>query len=384
MESLLAQGQKVVDNIVNQSSCISTNDKLRLNHYIWLTFLSFPICLIFIVHNLVTAHWAIASIVTAFIVCMFISLMAVIKKYNLSLIYEVNNLLYLSMLILITNLGNQSEGQILWCYTYPLLNIFLFGNRIGIRWSLLLLLAILASIWLDSNNDFSIAPSFEARFAASYLTILLTTAWLEYYRNRYTEKFILQKQELIQERETLKQEIERRTRLEKKLHRHANEDGLTELCNRRYFLTRAQQEVIRAQQNRIPVSMALIDLDNFKSINDQHGHPIGDQVLKYFAQKCTEHFPEPSIRGRMGGEEFSVLLLNVSEAEAYQKMEAFRQEISDNVFCCNDIDINLTISIGLSELKRKNSTVNLLYSASDNALYNAKRNGRNRVEIATT
>jgi diguanylate cyclase (GGDEF)-like protein len=384
MESLLAKGQKVVDNIVNQSSCISTNEKLRLNHYIWLTFLSFPLCLIFIVHNLVTAHWAIASIVTAFVLCTSISLVAVIKKYNLPFIYEVNNLFFLLMLILITNWGTQSEGQILWCYTYPLLSIFLFGNRIGIRWSLLLLFTLLCSLWLDSNNEFTIAPSFEARFAASYLTILLTTSWLEYYRNRYTEKFIVQKQELLQERETLKQEIARRTLLEKRLHRHANEDGLTELCNRRYFLTRAQQEVIRAQQHRIPVSMALIDLDNFKIINDQFGHPIGDKVLKCFAQKCAEHFPAPAICGRMGGEEFSVLLLNVSEAEAYQKMEAFRHEISDTVLHFDDVDIQLTISIGLSELKRKNSTVNLLYSASDNALYNAKRNGRNRVEIATT
>jgi diguanylate cyclase (GGDEF)-like protein len=132
--------------------------------------------------------------------------------------------------------------------------------------------------------------------------------------------------------------------------------------------------------------MALIDLDNFKDINDQYGHPIGDKVLKRFAQKCIQYFPPPALCGRMGGEEFAILLLNAPEAQTYKMMNSFRLEISEYVFAFDDIEIEikLTISIGLSELKRTNSTVNLLYSASDKALYKAKRNGRNKVEIATS
>jgi diguanylate cyclase (GGDEF)-like protein len=384
MLSLLAKGQKVVDNIVAQSSCESTNDKLRLNHYIWLTFLCTPICVFFIISNIFTGRLAIASLALVFMLCVLVSLIAVIKKYRLSFIYAISNCVYLSMLILVTALGHKSEGQILWCYTYPLLSIFLFGNRIGVCWSLLLLGSVLGCLWINRDIDFT--PNFEIRFAASYLTILIITSWLEYYRYRYTEKFISQHHELISERESLRREIERRTQLEKKLHKHANEDGLTELCNRRYFLSCAQKEVIRAQQQHIPVSMALIDLDNFKDINDQYGHPIGDKVLKRFAQKCIQYFPPPALCGRMGGEEFAILLLNAPEAQTYKMMNSFRLEISEYVFAFDDIEIEikLTISIGLSELKRTNSTVNLLYSASDKALYKAKRNGRNKVEIATS
>ncbi|MGX9417200.1 GGDEF domain-containing protein [Vibrio sp. WJH972] len=382
MLSLLTQGQKVVDRLVARCNCASTNDKLRLNHYIWLIVLSTPITVGFIIKNVLIDNVHIATVSGIFAFCMIVSIIGIIRKLNLTYIYHFNNFLYLLMLFLITVWSDLSQGQILWCYTYPLISIFLFGNRVGVRWSLLLLASILIGVLLDKDIDSAASVNFEIRFAASYLTILLITCWLEYYRARYTEKFNRQNMELINERAYLEQEIARRVDLENKLNQLANEDGLTGLYNRRYFLSSTQGEIVRAKQNNTQLFMALIDLDHFKSINDKYGHPIGDRILKNVAEKCSDYFKAPNLVGRMGGEEFSILMTNISMEDAINALNELRLAISQHTFIFDGIEIKLTISIGLSKLTNKNSTVDLLYSSSDQALYKAKHNGRNRLETA--
>jgi len=382
MHALLVKPLNVVDCIAQRRNRKSPNDARRLNHYIWLVLISIPLSIMFIIRNSIANNYDIAVIVSIFLFCMVISLFVIPKLKRIEILYHVNNFVFVSMFILVFILGDKSEGQILWSYTYPLLSIFLFGNRLGAGWSLILLFTIIGNLKLNSNLDFSYSTNFEIRFCIIYLTILSITSWLEYDRNRYTNKSKSQVKALKKERASLNQEVKRRIILEKELNKLANEDTLTEIYNRRYFMSRASEEISSAQRDGVPLSMALIDIDKFKCVNDKYGHPAGDKILKCFAQHCKQMLRKSDIAGRFGGEEFAILLLNTSVEQAQQIMDKFRQEISEHTFLFNGIKMKITISIGICVCGEQISDMDRLYSAADKALYHAKRNGRNKIELA--
>lgn len=382
MHPLLVKPLNVANCIAQRSNRKNPNDARRLNHYILLVLISIPLSIMFIIRNAVANNYDIAVIVSIFLSCMIISLFVIPKLKRVEILYHANNFVLVSMFILVFILGDKSEGQILWSYTYPLLSIFLFGNRLGASWSLILLFTIVGNLKLNSNLDFSYSTDFEIRFCIIYLTILSITSWLEYDRNRYTNKSRIQVKALKKERASLNQEIKRRIILERELNKLANEDTLTEIYNRRYFMSRASEEISSAQRDGVPLSMALIDIDKFKCVNDKYGHPAGDKILKCFAQQCKEMLRKSDIVGRFGGEEFAILLLNTSVEQAQQIMDRFRQEISEHTFLFNGIKMKITISIGICVNGEQISDIDRLYSAADKALYHAKRNGRNKVELA--
>ena len=377
---LLKNIQQRVDRIVHHSHSKST-DALRLNHYIWLTLICIPLSISFIIKNTLENHYDIALTVTILLVCMLISLSVISKIKNFTLLYHLNNGVFMLMLTLVSVWGDKSEGQILWCYIYPLLSIFLFGNRIGIFWSLLLLFSVMGSLGLIGHINFNEPIDFEIRFSVIYLTILFMTSWLEYYRGRYTHQAISQQNALKKEREILNKEISRRIKLEAELEELVHQDDLTEMYNRRYFLSRLNQELVRAKRYGIPVSLAIIDMDKFKRINDTYGHLAGDSVLKSFAKHCEQSLRTSDIAGRVGGEEFAILLPCTAIAQAQQVMERFRQEVSELLCDFHGIKIQVTISIGLSVADNEHADPDLLYSDADRALYQAKKAGRNKVVI---
>ena len=287
----------------------------------------------------------------------------------------------MSMLLFVSNYGDLNEGQILWCYVYPLLSTFLFGYRLGVKWSLFLLLIVISSLQLNTDININSHFDFEVRFCIVYLTILSITSWLEYSRHRYTETVRKQREKLEKERERLNQEVNRRTHLEEQLNKLANRDDLTGLFNRRYFLCRAKQMLIHSQRYNTLLAMALIDIDNFKNINDSYGHPAGDEVLKNFARECKEFFRESDIYGRIGGEEFAILLPKASANEALKTMDRFRQKISEQQCIFNGNTMSITISIGISMTESNVTNIESLYSIADKALYQAKNNGRNQTQL---
>ena len=382
MHPLLVKPLNVVDCIAQRSNRKSPNDARRLNHYILLVLISIPISIMFIIRNAIVNNYGIVAVVSIFLSCTVISLFVIPKLKRVEILYHVNNFVLVSMFILVFILGDKSEGQILWSFTYPLLSIFLFGNRLGAGWSLILLFTIIGNLKLNSNLDFSYSTNFEIRFCIIYLTILSITSWLEYDRNRYTNKSKSQVKALKKERVSLNQEIKRRIILERELNKLANEDTLTEIYNRRYFMSRASEEISSAQRDGVPLSMALIDIDKFKCVNDKYGHPAGDKILKCFAQHCKQMLRKSDIAGRFGGEEFAILLVNISVEQAQQIMDKFHQEISEHTFLFNGIKMKITISIGICACGEQISDIDRLYSAADKALYHAKRNGRNKIELA--
>src|SRR5690606_39457410 len=130
-----------------------------------------------------------------------------------------------------------------------------------------------------------------------------------------------------------------------------------------------------------PFAIALIDIDRFKSINDSHGHLVGDQLLRAFARRVSERLREVDLLGRYGGEEFILLLVGTRLAGAVRLAERLREDVAaanwDEVLP----GLRLTMSAGVAEY-RPGESLEALLERADNALYAAKRGGRNRVERA--
>jgi diguanylate cyclase (GGDEF)-like protein len=162
-------------------------------------------------------------------------------------------------------------------------------------------------------------------------------------------------------------------------------DSLTRIYNRHYFDDVIEKEFLRAHRYKHPLSMALIDIDNFKAINDTYGHPEGDKVLRQFASRVMETIRNTDILARYGGEEFSIIMPLTDIEEGIVVMERLRVVIAGSLFPITRRDIQLTVSIGLSSLfgNHITSTKELIREA-DSAQYLAKKTGKNRVCIYTS
>ena len=164
-------------------------------------------------------------------------------------------------------------------------------------------------------------------------------------------------------------------------------DALTGLANRRHFGDQLAQEVARAAGLGKPVALVTMDIDHFKSINDQYGHPAGDAVLRTVAVLLEEQVRGSDLLARVGGEEFAVLAVEAPLAEATRLGERLRAAIDDaSPMNVGRSVVKVTISVGVAVLWPRAGdmlrTPERLLAAADDALYRAKRNGRNRVEVA--
>ena len=204
--------------------------------------------------------------------------------------------------------------------------------------------------------------------------------------NEFKSETIEIQNQLIEEKNInaleLEEKVKERTRdlelLQKQLSIQANRDPLTELYNRRYFSAIAKKNFNLARRYKKKLSVLMIDIDFFKKINDTHGHAIGDDVLVAVTSKLRALARESDIVARYGGEEFVFLLPETSSEEAC----VLAQRICDEVKIAGifkDIDINLTVSVGVSELLEEDKDIEALISRADKKLYEAKENGRDRV-----
>ena len=165
-----------------------------------------------------------------------------------------------------------------------------------------------------------------------------------------------------------------------KLERLATTDEMTGICNRRHFLTLAETEWRRFQQDGEPFALLILDVDLFKSINDRFGHNVGDAVIRSVAGICHDEKREADILARIGGEEFVLLLPNTRRNEAIGFAEKLRQRVEAAPFANDEESLRLTISIGVAEAQAEMAGISDVMKCADQALYDAKRGGRNRVE----
>jgi diguanylate cyclase (GGDEF)-like protein len=161
-------------------------------------------------------------------------------------------------------------------------------------------------------------------------------------------------------------------------------DPLTSIWNRRAFLEFASRRLIRAAIDKHAVALISFDLDHFKYINDRYGHLAGDRMLRSFCDVVTEALRADDLFGRIGGEEFACLLVDVSTADAVATAERLRCRFADTEICSGSSPLRATVSSGVAMTGQSQPDLEALMSAADRALYRAKELGRNRVELEKT
>jgi len=161
----------------------------------------------------------------------------------------------------------------------------------------------------------------------------------------------------------------------------AHTDELTQLANRRRLCYILESELARARRHKTPLSIAYMDLDHFKQINDTHGHDAGDAVLRSVAELLSTHLRVEDSIGRLGGEEFCICLPGTDASNSREPCERYRSLIEHLPIHTNSQTLRITASFGLTSFLPDSDDCTCLLTRADQALYRAKKNGRNRVEV---
>jgi len=161
----------------------------------------------------------------------------------------------------------------------------------------------------------------------------------------------------------------------------ASHDELTGIFNRRHVEDIARKELERAQRHSRPLTVAMMDADHFKAINDSHGHQVGDEVLRAIASRCQQTLRANDVFGRYGGEEFVVVFPETDLESARSVAERLRAAVAQGPVTVGEASLNVTVSIGLAEFVR-GQDMRMLFQRADAALYAAKEGGRNLVRAA--
>lgn len=163
---------------------------------------------------------------------------------------------------------------------------------------------------------------------------------------------------------------------ERAMERLASIDSLTGVSNRRHFLLRAEEEFRRSRRHGLPLAFLMLDLDRFKDVNDRYGHAVGDEVLRAAAQRMGAVLRSEDLLGRVGGEEFAVLLLHTDPDGAMLAAERLRQGVAELRVAAREGEVRITTSIGVAQLAAGDATIEDTMRRADAALYAAKKAGR--------
>lgn len=185
--------------------------------------------------------------------------------------------------------------------------------------------------------------------------------------------------ELRQANLALIQKIGEIESLQEQLKEQAIRDPLTGLFNRRYLEETLGREIAKSKRSGEPLSVAMVDVDHFKSFNDRYGHAMGDSMLQHLAAILTANTREEDFVCRYGGEEFAVVLPGAPEDVTLKRMEICRQVFATEPFALNGVSLKATFSAGISSFPHDAANANALLDRADQALYLAKQKGRNRV-----
>ncbi len=178
------------------------------------------------------------------------------------------------------------------------------------------------------------------------------------------------------------QDVTESKQREERLYQRATRDPMTGIANRGHFFEMGAQEIERARRFSEPLSMVLLDIDRFKTINEKYGHEIGDRVIVSLTKTCVGHLRNIDLLGRVGGEEFAILMPRANKEPAAEMAQRLRLLISEQrVPVPGGRDISFTVSLGLSSLRHTTRDLAELMRNADAALYRAKREGRNRLDV---
>ena len=155
-------------------------------------------------------------------------------------------------------------------------------------------------------------------------------------------------------------------------------DALTFLPNRKQIIADLQRQVTFSERYQEPLSISILDFDQFKNVNDTYGHSVGDDVLRFVALQLRDHVRSPDMVGRYGGEEFLVLLPNSTVKAAGEQAERLCEQVRSTPVISGKHVIYMTISLGIAQYRIDQENWEQLLNRADQALYQAKKNGRDR------
>ncbi|MCL2658494.1 MAG: diguanylate cyclase [Betaproteobacteria bacterium] len=198
-------------------------------------------------------------------------------------------------------------------------------------------------------------------------------------RLRAAQRVVNLHQEIEQDRDEMRNFAAELAVSNRRLQEVALLDALTGFPNRRYFMDRVEQEWAVSNRNKRPLSCMVIDIDQFKQINDTYGHDVGDAVLKYASTCLKRGLRAQDVIARTGGDEFVVLCPDTTVIEAEYAAERVRRTVESEAICIGELCLKVTVSIGVADCDRLICSPDALVKAADQGLYAAKQAGRNRI-----
>lgn len=374
--------QHIFEEMANRVIDKDEFERLKLIHFLWLIFSGLICMLSFAIYNFIYHDYKIVVVLLGFSAILASLFYFIEKKTDPRILYNLAALIYIFLISYFVLYVDAYDARILWAYVFPVASVLLFGSRLGLIWSTIMFLVIILCLSLIFQANDIRRYDFIVRFFATYWVVMAITEWLEYYRNKYQQD-LLKSHKLLQEKhKLLKNEMAEKIILESKLTTMAHTDPLTGLFNRRHFWNEGGKELERSRRYDFPICLAVLDIDNFKEINDSLGHPAGDEVLRILARKSTYILRESDFLARIGGDEFAFLLVHVNKEEAYKKIQSFHKEVSSAQIKALKNGKKLQVSIGLACFDKENmENINDLFKLADNALYQAKKSGKNQVSI---
>ena len=221
---------------------------------------------------------------------------------------------------------------------------------------------------LPATLDFALQDSLQERLMALVVVLFLISA---FHSLRITNHFVQRAHSLSYELQTAKDKAETLART----------DFLTGMNNRRSFYDLCETPFKLARRYGQDLAAILFDIDQFKDINDAHGHAVGDEVLKNLSRIVAKTCRESDVAGRVGGEEFAILLPHTNAQNAYELAERLREQMEQSVIHLEGGDVKFTASFGVAQMHAECESLEALVATADGAMYNAKHRGRNGVFV---
>lgn len=266
--------------------------------------------------------------------------------------------LFILMLYLVYTGGSHGTGPI-WIFIVSPVTFFMRGLRKGIIDITIFILAVIAAFVIADNfNGYQYnSPELLSRIILSFIVVALLSGFYEYFRETYSRKLI----QLAKSNETL-----------------ATTDPLTSLPNRRYTMERLYDEKLLSDKSNTSLTIMIVDIDDFKKVNDKYGHQIGDLALTHLADTFRKFSRKNDIFSRWGGEEFLCVLPQTNVEGAVVVAKRIQQDLLAQPIHVDQGKINLSVSVGVSEVIGTES-IDLAIKKADENLYLAKSTGKNKV-----